>query len=448
MENLIAVARELNKSGDYEKAISTLMLIQQKDRYYFYELAKSLLQKKEYKEALENINKVIILKQDWLGAYTIKADILWKIQRVDLALQTYLDMIKNGASAPDFEKLAVNIIDSILDKNHEKSIAITSCIITYIETLHGRSTLTKFYAAIIDWSEGFYESACQKFNHIKAAELSKLDRHASGCLSMRYGNSLNKILNTSELNELDISTPPNYRPTEFNNIIFAACDADYFEKFSNLFISSVIKNSPNSFCHIHIANPTEETNRIINYFYKKYPDSGIHFSLQSNAPNNKTYYACLRFLCLELILKFYTGKMVFVCDIDAAFVGNLDELIFKKSNFNTPDFTIKKVVNAKKIHYPWRKIAAGFILLKNSHESIAFIKKIRTYIQFILNNTDSSNTWYLDQSVLACLIAMEEQNENSSLKISYSYGETSKIIRYPDASFETKEEFSLKYHKI
>lgn len=99
-------------------------------------------------------------------------------------------------------------------------------------------------------------------------------------------------------------------------VVFAACDSEYFLQHGQAFIYSA--NDVGKNVHVHIVNPTDKALSLavlLNATTKV--DTTFSFNdveLNGSAEETRTYYACVRFLVLPTIIQ--TAKKVLVLDID------------------------------------------------------------------------------------------------------------------------------------
>jgi len=97
-------------------------------------------------------------------------------------------------------------------------------------------------------------------------------------------------------------------------VVFAACDEKYFKEHAPSLVYSC--NDVNKDVHIHITEPTQETYNIANILNT---DTDVTTTFTYSDPENmgrgqRTYYACLRFIVLPVILPY--AKKVMTVDVD------------------------------------------------------------------------------------------------------------------------------------
>ena len=109
-------------------------------------------------------------------------------------------------------------------------------------------------------------------------------------------------------------------------VIFAACDAVYFEKFAPAFVSSIGKNTCYDI-HIHVVNPTKKTFALCSYLNSQirnqitYTFSDTDIS-KLNDQQVRALYACTRFMVAPMILEH--AKQIMITDIDCLIMQDFD----------------------------------------------------------------------------------------------------------------------------
>jgi hypothetical protein len=100
-------------------------------------------------------------------------------------------------------------------------------------------------------------------------------------------------------------------------VLFAACDSRYFIEHAPSFVSSA--NESGMDVHLHVINPANEVHQLFEYLKQK---CSINVSMtwhsmsfeQFEESEERTYYACLRFLLAPYILMH--AKKLLILDID------------------------------------------------------------------------------------------------------------------------------------
>tara|TARA_S200002703_G_scaffold158143_2_gene167745 strand:+ start:114 stop:845 length:732 start_codon:yes stop_codon:yes gene_type:complete len=105
-------------------------------------------------------------------------------------------------------------------------------------------------------------------------------------------------------------------------IVFAACDFNYFKEHAPSLVYSC--NDVGKDVHIHITEPDQDTFNIANILNT---DTDVRCTFSYNSKENmgrgqRTYYACLRFLVLPLLLQH--AKKVMTVDVDCLLMKDFD----------------------------------------------------------------------------------------------------------------------------
>lgn len=101
-------------------------------------------------------------------------------------------------------------------------------------------------------------------------------------------------------------------------VIFAACDKEYFKEHGPSLVYSC--NDIGKDVHIHVDDPQQEHYNIANILNS---DTDVKTTFSYTEPMNygrgqRTYYACLRFFVLPIILPY--AKKVLTVDVDCVFM--------------------------------------------------------------------------------------------------------------------------------
>jgi hypothetical protein len=158
--------------------------------------------------------------------------------------------------------------------------------------------------------------------------------------------------------------------------IYAAADEKYFDLFALPIINSIRKNTSHNF-HIHIFNPRDDQIKICQ-------DQDISYSYEyiSQFLNEKTYYACARFIRLNQLIT--DDQNFFAIDIDAIVRKDIPMLKEK-------DIFIHYVPGKKA-----RFLAGGIFSSKD------FLNTYSLLLQKEIEN--NSLDWGLDQEILKNLV--------------------------------------------
>lgn len=430
--------RKIIAGKDFQHALDVADNVEVKDRYFFYERAKLHLSVKKYIECIKDIDNVLAVKKDWLGAYAIKITALLNENDEKGLISTFFCLIDVDldAESKDREKILVDKANEILDSKLLKKFELLNAVLSYELYSKGKTNFYNFFSGIVDVNFELNESAEKKFKQINSFD--NLGRHASGALSFRSLSSLDKLVNNLSGFNVKIDFIRKINSSDWDKLIYAACDAIYFKKFAGVFLGSFKKNmgiNGKTALHIHVVNPDEECFLLFNNFLED--NYFLNISFEYSYCVDKVYFACSRFLVCENIMNFYDCDLL-ICDIDSFFVGDFSIKDLLKDN----DIIVKKDNNIKLNAYPWRSIAAGFFGVKNNQQARKYMCSLKSYLLNFLVDNLNNNFWYCDQSAIYCLNNIQYKNE-LFMKIGYIHGETSKIIRFPDASKETKDQFIL-----
>jgi len=172
--------------------------------------------------------------------------------------------------------------------------------------------------------------------------------------------------------------------------IMASCDANYLHDHAKGLVSSCALAKNN--VHIHVTNPTEKEHRYLEYLKAGYTMIYSEGTMTSsydtidiskyNNNQNKTFYACNRFIVAPDIVK----SDVLILDVDCYLMQHIDPLDCDIGLFLRKELTVKE----------WNglagKVFAGAVY--SSKNSLDFITYAKDFI--LSNNLD----WYLDQVAL------------------------------------------------
>lgn len=111
-----------------------------------------------------------------------------------------------------------------------------------------------------------------------------------------------------------------------HSVVYAACDSKYFIDHGASFVYSV--NDIGKNVHVHVCNPTQE---VLTRYAVLNSDTDVKFTMTFNDRDSpeklkndslRTYYACLRFFYLPLILSH--ANQVMTLDIDCVLMKDFD----------------------------------------------------------------------------------------------------------------------------
>lgn len=432
LENL----KKLVASGEFTQALEVAKDIEVHDRYYFYEKAKAYLGLRDYRAAASEIDSVLLLKPDWLGAHSIKISALIAVKDEASVVDSLREMIAGSVMVTDRVDVFKSLFNQILDSDLNKKLHALSSALEYYRYMCGEDDLYYFFSGIVDSNLGYLESAAKKFSLINGNNIDELGRHATGALSFRYGWALDSVAHdlSGYKQKVKLLDKGVKIPVGSESVVLAACDSKYFESFGEVLISSIAGKLEGKVCHIHVVNPTEAVLKKAERFSELL--GNFNFSYEISGFTSSAYYAVARFIVLEQILEIYNLD-VLVCDVDAAFLSNysLDKILSGR------DIVIKADDKCSLHTYPWRGLAAGFFAVRKGAPAVRFIRALKSYVMHFMLDSKYEKIWYFDQTALFCLINYFASGEDE-VSVGFIYGETSRIIVYPDAKKETKEEFA------
>jgi tetratricopeptide (TPR) repeat protein len=185
---MIEQIRSLNRSGKYNEALDVINRIEKKDRYHFYEAAKAYIAINNYDESINNINEVLSLKGDWVGAAGVKILALYRSNKVEDIGPTFLKLINNYSNTSGIEKDLAIIFNNILDYKIDNIFVLLNYILDHYSFKFGADDFYNFYQGIINSNTEKMELASRNFNSI--SDFSKFGRHATGGASFKFCASL------------------------------------------------------------------------------------------------------------------------------------------------------------------------------------------------------------------------------------------------------------------
>ena len=223
-------------------------------------------------------------------------------------------------------------------------------------------------------------------------------KSAYGCYSTKSFRTLNAMISAPDIKTLpEIELAPK-KTSEL--VAFVSCDPEYFNRFSECFLSTIKETNSEVTVHFHVIGQAESiakqrganldlirTNKKIDiqYSFERKPDH-----------NNTTYYALSRFINAHRIIQHYNSPIV-ICDIDSAVIGDL-KLVKSFVGQNDVGVDANYDQNAFR-KYPWNSISGGYLYINNTNRGIEYAKTLSKLMMEIFDPS-SPKTWWLDQSVL------------------------------------------------
>ena len=427
---MIENVKALNKDGNYANALIALEEVNNKDRYYYYEAAKTALGLKNYDVTIDNINKVLAMKADWVGACGIKVAALNHLRKFDGIAPALIDLINNSAKATNRESSFASIFNELLDYKVPGILIMLDAVLEYYRFKLGADDFYNFYKGIVNSNTGQLRLASSNFNSV--TNLESFGRHSTGAASFNFGENLDEILNRNEARQL---TPIKFSKKKipastYDTVMLASCDNGYFETFIELLISSISSKLERKVFHIHVINPSKRTLAKCSEIARKY--HFFNFSHEVNPAAQKLEFACSRFIRLEEFLHVYK-KDVVVCDMDSCFIQDFDVDVLLRDR----DIAVK-VDNKCKLHfYPWRQFIASFVVFKYNPTTLRFTKDLSKFLTYFVDRKDR-DYWYVDQTALFCLLEQHAERHNLGYRL---IERTSHIVLVPNAKSESKKEF-------
>lgn len=222
---------------------------------------------------------------------------------------------------------------------------------------------------------------------------------------------------------------------ENNCFILISCDLDFFDIFSNHYVSNFRKFN-NQTIHFHIVSNKPKYDIIdkFNALSQSYKNLGL--SIEKEQRKNKVYITMSRFLVSLRLMEHYKLS-VFINDIDLTPCFNMNSIIKKisttKSNVGFYDENQK---------LPWTRFAAGLCFFKyKDKQSAEFLKKLSGFYAYKIRNYKNL-FWSTDQLGLGLV----QNKMNKKLKI-FNFFNYKKILNF-DKILSVPRGLALKKIKI
>ncbi|MCS4065614.1 hypothetical protein [Pseudomonas putida] len=287
----------------------------------------------------------------------------------------------------------------------------------------------------------------QRKDYVKASELINACKPAvkndgyildgTGCSWLRGVSSYT--------HQLDLSNPPALANPAIEFVtpasklknsplcFLASADSNYFSKFGGGLINSFIEKRDNE-CLLFLAiiNPTIEAIFWIEQNQARLSESGIHF-LTTSGNDNKTYYACNRFLLIPQLLQ-QLGSGIFSIDIDAIFVS-------PTSTFTRRLLGLDGAFQQQEYRLPWQRCQAGRIYFANTDNGQIMAKTVADFCRWIYD--ESVDQWFLDQNALEYYRRTQEESGTSKLENLHKLRDVKSGIFCPPGSKKKQLESTL-----
>ena len=191
-----------------------------------------------------------------------------------------------------------------------------------------------------------------------------------------------------------------------NCFILISCDLDFFDIFSEHYVSNFRKLN-DQIIHFHIVsnNLKKEIINKFNILNNTYKNLGL--SIEKEQKKNKVYITMSRFLVSRQLMQYYKSD-VFINDIDTTPCYNMN-LIIKK--ITTKKYNVGFYDEHQKL--PWTRFAAGVCFFKyQDKQSLKFLKKLTNFYDYKIKY-NKQLFWSADQFGLGLI----QNIMNNELKI-------------------------------
>ncbi len=187
-------------------------------------------------------------------------------------------------------------------------------------------------------------------------------------------------------------------------VIFIACDEVYFFEHAVALAYSINETNGSAVAiHFHVYNSNPSIIKKIHQIKDKFIDVCITLTTEKIQHHSKIKvdFACRRFIAVSKIIEYLDAPMI-IADADILFRKNWSDWIGE-------DGQVADIIYSAQEAAPfWENVFAALIYIKNSKNSIIYIKNVA---KFILNNLNKKNyVWFLDQIALsACLDEIDKE---------------------------------------
>ncbi|MFG0424380.1 hypothetical protein ACF8ED_11580 [Pseudomonas sp. zbq_17] len=306
---------------------------------------------------------------------------------------------------------------TIADFNYLGLAALASKSIEWFDSLRNSDSLPpkflpyfKLYDGAVSYQNKFYNEASSLILSAKSIVTENgYIFDGDGCSWLRGVNSYvhqldHHITPSIEAPELDLQSLEDEilgAPICF----LASADSGYFSKFGGGLINSFIQNrDTEAILVIGIINPCSEAKQWVSQNSIALAKSGVHF-IYTNGPEDKTYYACNRFL-LAPVLMDIVNTGIYSLDIDAVFVA-------KTSVFDNTILKYDGAFQQQEHRLPWQKCQAGRIYFSNSPAGREMIHTVSNYCRVVFQN--DLDQWFLDQNALEYYRRQQEVIQSANI---------------------------------
>lgn len=193
----------------------------------------------------------------------------------------------------------------------------------------------------------------------------------------------------------------NYIPNKHGTCILVAANSAYVARFLSNYVNSIASQAPSLYFHLHWIKDDEQYNEKAQCSIEISQNIlGEKFSLSEEISpeihDKRSYFALRRFLVAPDILKNF--KRIIITDIDYTLNNNPSEFLDFNDAF---DVSLQISHNTIRACFPWLKITAGTVFIKNSAMGRTFLNEYKKrYEKIFLQN---GFNWGIDQNILSSI---------------------------------------------
>lgn len=360
-----------------------------------------------------------------------------------------LSIQKNNSAEYEFQKnrAATLLFDGVIRGGFSPA--------SHFDLIRFNKHIYNFYKCIIDIIHGDIERNSELLSfHFRNMPIGSTIPLHNGAKTLTSPSEIKKIESENSPCELfdflvheDIIE---HYPVNDRVIYYTACDVNYFNLFSEQYLSGLEITHPNALVHIDILTPDDvEVKMPALSSVKSNKNLRINFTITKFKPIKrlveKPFFASYRFAKLSRYLLIYNIPLL-TTDIDLI-PNKIDPL-----NLSTKDVVVYQ--DAGRNYYPWQRYPAGWLLTKPEMECFNFLDTLKKCINFHLRKASFFNVgiWFIDQSLLFSIIR-KNINSNSfnlggsqskkPLFFNFNYGSEIKKISLKDNSKHSHMELTL-----
>ncbi|WP_417782841.1 hypothetical protein [Terasakiella pusilla] len=211
------------------------------------------------------------------------------------------------------------------------------------------------------------------------------------------------------------------KETDF--FVLASCNGIYFDRYFEEFYETIRQHNENNIYHIHIANPTSQTEKLI----AELDDPNFKFSFE-NTNRGASYFACMRlFIARRLMENYNCGCLV--SDIDVRWIKSPSKIW---AGLNKADFGWYP----KPGPAPSLLVHAQIIAFSKTQKAFEILEKSNQFLAYKLSEFPS---WCLDQSSLFRAVCLTPEAKTQDFR--ETLGDIETVQRLPDTSLTEKQAF-------